>query len=210
MLSPHPEGIGRIKTTVANGNARLSDLHAIMEARGGGSLRCSLNHLTEIFKKSSEYLDLSTKSRQGYDYCAAKACGYLLHDGRRLGEQRVEQLSVPVLQRAVETLATGRPAIGKLPGSQRPRQRPTASPVTYDVSLLGASDTVTAPQTPLTASARYVRGAIRACLTKILSTRCCDSHARARAGRRIPLAAVRPISLQSWCWPMRSACAALR
>ncbi len=116
VLSPHPEGVGRIKTTVANGNARLSDLHAIMEARGGGSLRGSLDHLTEIFKKSSEYLDLSTKSRQGYEYCAAKACGYLLRDGRLLGQQRVEQLSVPVLQRVVETLATGRPAIGKLPG----------------------------------------------------------------------------------------------
>lgn len=115
VLDPHPEGVGRIKTTVANGKVRLSDLHAIMESRGGGSVRGSLDHLTEIFKKASEYLDLSAKSQQGYDYCAAKACGYLLRDGRRLGQQRIEHLSVPVLQRVVETMATGRPAIGKLP-----------------------------------------------------------------------------------------------
>ncbi|HHA2735544.1 MULTISPECIES: integrase [Stenotrophomonas] len=115
VIDPHPEGVGRIKTTVANGKARLSDLHAIMEGRGGGSLRGSLDHLTGIFKTSSEYLDLSAKSREGYDYCATKACGYLLRDGRMLGQQRVEHLSVPVLQRVVETLATGRPASGRLP-----------------------------------------------------------------------------------------------
>lgn len=115
VLAPHPEGIGRIKTTVANGKARLSDLHAIIEARSGGCVRGTLDYLVAAFKLASEYTDLAGKSQQGYDYCAAKACGYLLRDGRRLGEQPVGHLSVPVLQRVVETLATGRPASGKLP-----------------------------------------------------------------------------------------------
>ncbi|MBH1633684.1 integrase [Stenotrophomonas maltophilia] len=115
VLDPHPEGIGQKKETVASRRARLSDLHAIMEARAGGNVRGTLDYLVEVFKRSSEYIDLSKKSKQGYDYCAAKACTYLLRDGRPLGQQRIEHLSVPVLQRVVETLATGRPAIGKLP-----------------------------------------------------------------------------------------------
>ncbi len=86
-----------------------------MEARAGGNIRGTLDYLVEVFKRSSEYIDLSKKSKEGYDYCAAKASGYLLRDGRPLGQQRIEHLSVPVLQRVVETMATGRPAIGKLP-----------------------------------------------------------------------------------------------
>jgi len=115
VLDPHPEGIGQKKETVASRRAYLSDLHAIMEARAGGNVRGTLDYLVEVFKRSSEYIDLSKKSKESYDYCAAKACGYLLRDGRPLGQQRMEHLSVPVLQRVVETLATGRPAIGKLP-----------------------------------------------------------------------------------------------
>lgn len=115
VLNPHPEGIGQKKETVASRSARLSDLHAIMEARAGGNVRGTLDYLVQVFKRSSEYRDLSKKSKVSYDYCAAKACGYLLRDGRSLGQQRVEHLSVPILQRVVETLAAGRPAIGRLP-----------------------------------------------------------------------------------------------
>lgn len=115
VLNPHPEGIGQKKETVAGRQARLSDLHATMEARAGGSMRGTLDYLTEMFKRSSEYQDLATKSKKGYDYCASKAVNYLLRDGRRLGTQHVEHLTVPAVQRIIETLAVGRPAIGKLP-----------------------------------------------------------------------------------------------
>lgn len=115
VLYPHPEGYGQKKETVAGGRARLSDLHAIIEARRGGDIHGTLDYLVNTFKRSSEYAELSAKSRTGYDYCANRATNYLLRDGRRLGTQRIEHLSVPVVQRIIETLAVGRPAHGSMP-----------------------------------------------------------------------------------------------
>ncbi|WP_313253244.1 integrase [Stenotrophomonas sp.] len=113
VLEPHPEGIGQKKHTVANRRARLSDLHAAMESRSTTAQAGTLQHLVSAFKASSEYRELATKTRTGYDWLADTACDYVLKDGRKLGSVATAQLSVPAVQRIVEAIALGRPAQGK-------------------------------------------------------------------------------------------------
>jgi len=115
VLDAHPEGFGQQKMTVAGGRARLSDLHAIVESRAGGDTSGTLDYVFKAFKHSSEYADLSANSQTAYDYCAGRAVDYLLRDGGRLGTQRIEHLTVPIVQRIIETLAVGRPAHGAVP-----------------------------------------------------------------------------------------------
>lgn len=115
VLDPHPEGIGQKKCTVANRRARLSDLHAVMESRSGSAKAGTLLHLANAFKASSEYSELGKKTRTGYDWLADTACDFVLKDGRTLGSVATTQLSVPAIQRIVETIALGRPAQGKQP-----------------------------------------------------------------------------------------------
>lgn len=86
-----------------------------MENRVDGDASGTLVHLTKLFKRSSEYKALGSKSRQGYDWLADAACTYVLKDGRTLGHQQVAYLTVPIIQRVVETIAMGRPAAGKQP-----------------------------------------------------------------------------------------------
>lgn len=115
LLEPHPEGGRPRKRTVGGKDARLSELHAAVEAARGGDLRGSLDYLCAQFKKSSEYLEKADETKRDYDWCADTACNYVLADGSRLGEVMVARLTVPAIQRLVEALGKGREATGRQP-----------------------------------------------------------------------------------------------
>lgn len=110
IREPHPEGGRTRKRTIAYADARLSDLHAAREAAFGLGEVGSLDYLVKAFARSTEYRDLAKGSRDDYDHHAAIACRFILRDGRTLGGLQVDRMSVPLVQRLVETLATGREA----------------------------------------------------------------------------------------------------
>ena len=110
VLDPHPDGGRPRKRTVAWRSARLSELHAIMEARAGRNPRGCIAHLVALFEASTEFAELARRTQADYVWLAKQACSYVLSDGRTLGECQVEKQTVPGMQRLLETLAKGRPA----------------------------------------------------------------------------------------------------
>ena len=110
ILEPHPEGGRPRKRTVAYATARLSELHAIVEVAAGGEARGTLRYLFKRFKQSTEFKELALETRRGYTWCGDTACDYVLKDGAKLGDMQVARITVPMVQRLVETLASGRPA----------------------------------------------------------------------------------------------------
>ena len=115
LLEAHPEGGRPRKRTVAYANARLSELHAIVEAARGGAEPGSLTHVFRAFQNSSEYKTLSKATREDYKRHGDMACAYVLKDGAKLGELPVDRMSVPMIQRLVETFAMGREATPRQP-----------------------------------------------------------------------------------------------
>lgn len=110
ICESHPESGRTRKRTIAYADARLSDLHAAREAAFGLGETGSLNFVVKAFTQSTEYRDLAKGSRDDYDHHAAIACGFVLRDGTNLGRLQVDRMSVPLVQRLVETLAKGRQA----------------------------------------------------------------------------------------------------
>lgn len=115
ILEPHPEGGRPRKRTIAYASARLSELHAIAEVARGGTNPGSLIHIFRAFRNSSEYKTLSKTTREDYVRHGEMACAYVLKDGAKLGELSVDRMSVPVIQRLVETIAMGREATPRQP-----------------------------------------------------------------------------------------------
>lgn len=115
IVEPHPEGGRARKRTIAYADARLSELHAARESALGLGVVGTLDHLAKVFKTSTEYSELSKSSRVDYDHHAAIACGFILKDGTTLGSLQVDRMSVPMIQRLVETLSQGRAARGVQP-----------------------------------------------------------------------------------------------
>jgi len=110
VLEDHPEGGRPRKRTVAYAGARLSELHALVESVRGGVEPGTLDYVLRQFKLSSEYKGLSKDTRDDYDHHGDIACAYVLKNGAKLGTMPVDRMSVPMIQRLVETLATGREA----------------------------------------------------------------------------------------------------
>jgi site-specific recombinase XerD len=110
VLAPHPEDGRPQKRTAAYARARLSELHAIVEEMRSGDRRGSLAALIDLFEKSSEFKELATRTQKDYQWLGKQASAYVLKDGSTLGTQRIAHLTVPAMQRMVETLATGREA----------------------------------------------------------------------------------------------------
>ena len=110
VYEDHPEGGRRTKRTVAYGSARLSELHALVEMLRGGDQPGTLDYVVRAFKLSSEYKGLSKSTRDDYERHSNLACAYVLKDGGKLGTMVVDRMSVPTIQRLVETLALGREA----------------------------------------------------------------------------------------------------
>lgn len=120
ILEPHPEGGGMKKRTIAYASARLSELHAFAEQARGGLERGTLVYLLEQFRGpshrdqpdqgASEYRRLAKGTRDDYDYHGDLACAFVLADGSRLGDRQIDRINVPMIQRLVEVLASGRSA----------------------------------------------------------------------------------------------------
>jgi site-specific recombinase XerC len=110
IREPHPEGGRTRKRLIAYADARLSDLHAARESAMGLGEVGTLSFLVKMFAASTEYRDLAKSSRDDYDHHASIACDFILKDGQTLGQLQVDRMSVPLVQRLVETLAKGREA----------------------------------------------------------------------------------------------------
>lgn len=110
IFEPHPEGGRPRKRTVAWRDARLSELHAIVEALQGGDPRGTLAYVSGQFALSLEFCELAAATQRDYRYCAALVCGFELRDGGKFGLSQVSQLTVPHIQRLVERIAGGTPA----------------------------------------------------------------------------------------------------
>lgn len=109
-FEPDPEDGRPRKKTVAWANARLSELHEIMEVRSGKEVRGSLNHLVETFEASLQFQELRPGTQHDYRTHAKVAREYILKDGSTLGAMQVERMNTPLIQRIVDTLAAGREA----------------------------------------------------------------------------------------------------
>ncbi|HYG06876.1 MAG TPA: integrase [Stenotrophomonas sp.] len=120
LVEPHPEGGRSRKRTVAYGEARLSELHAIVEAATSQNVRGTLSYLRTAFEASTEFAELSADSKRDYRWCGEVASTYVLKDGSPLGEMQIARMSVPLVQRLIETLAAGRTAT-KLQPAVEPR-----------------------------------------------------------------------------------------
>ena len=107
VLEPHPEGGKRRAKVVASSDARLSDLHAIMEQRQGKSARGTLGYVIERFQESTEYAALAAKTREDYDYAARVAKKFKTKLGCTLDALQIDRLTTPALQRIVEVIAKG-------------------------------------------------------------------------------------------------------
>lgn len=112
---PHAEGGRPVRRTVAHRNARLSELHAIVEAQLLGRQRGSLRYLFDRFHESMEFRELTIGTQGDYRRYASMLAGYIRRDGTTLGDVLVDRITTPVVQRLVEVIAMGRPANGHQP-----------------------------------------------------------------------------------------------
>jgi site-specific recombinase XerC len=109
----NPKGAGRwyviergdkpTKKTVATHEARLSDLHAIMEARSGVD-RSTLSWLLDEFHKSPVLAAKAAATRKGYEFYRGVVKSLPIKAGK-LGDLRVAMLSPAVLQKVVDKIA---------------------------------------------------------------------------------------------------------
>lgn len=110
IYTPHAEGGRRVRKTVAYRSARLSDLHAIVEAQVNGQQRGTLRYLFDRFHESMEFKELTIGTQADYRRYAEALSAYVRRDGSNLGDVQVERITTPVVQRLVEVFAMGRPA----------------------------------------------------------------------------------------------------
>ena len=103
-----PEGRFRTKT-VAQPDARLSELHAIMEERRGGPAKGSVAFVLDAFHASLEFKALAPSTRAHYADYAKAIKAYPTRMGA-LGTLAVDRLSQPVIRALIHTIAAGKPA----------------------------------------------------------------------------------------------------
>lgn len=96
-----PEG-GTKVTSVAGSTAKLSDLHAIAEARRGGQARGTVDWLGEQFQGSTEFKKLAIGTQRDYKWCAQ------VLKSRPFGQLVASKVPLPLVQRLVEDIAAGR------------------------------------------------------------------------------------------------------
>jgi len=66
IYTPHPQGGRPVRRTVAYKSARLSDLHAIVEAQLSGHQRGTLRYLFDRFHESMEIKELTLGTQGDY------------------------------------------------------------------------------------------------------------------------------------------------
>lgn len=107
VRDPHPEGVGTVTRRVAGAQAKLSDLFAIAEERAGRAARGTLGHLMAEFEASLEWQQLSAASKKDYRWCRSVVEARSLSSGISWPAMQVDRMTVPLVQRLVEAIATG-------------------------------------------------------------------------------------------------------
>ncbi|WP_065427655.1 site-specific integrase [Stenotrophomonas maltophilia] len=110
----HPDGHGTKCKTVAGPAARLSDLHAIAEARGGEAQRGTVAYIIDQHAKSFAFSQLGTTTQQHYRDYAKAIKVFPLKNGSKLGDAVVDRLSPGFIRKLIDIIALGRP--GTKPG----------------------------------------------------------------------------------------------
>lgn len=96
---------GVVKKTIASADARLSELHEIVEARRGVD-RGTLSWLLDEFHKSEKFKGLAASTRRGYEFYQGVAKTFPTKLGSMLlGELAVSKFSTALLQRIVDKIA---------------------------------------------------------------------------------------------------------
>ena len=110
VFAPDPEGGAPRAKTVAGRNARLSDLHAIMEQLAGEDARGTIGYVAARFEESTEFAEKSADTRKDYKYCAKVAREFKTDKGKgpTLDKLHVDRLSLPAIQAVIESIAKGR------------------------------------------------------------------------------------------------------
>lgn len=114
VRNPHEEGYGYRKKTVAGPSARMSDLHAIMEARQGEAQRGTVAFVIDRHAESLAFAQLKPSTQAGYKDYAGAIKAYPLKNGTTLGEATVDRLTPGFIRRLIDVIAQGRP--GQKPG----------------------------------------------------------------------------------------------
>lgn len=116
----HPDGHGVKRRTVAGSTARLSDLHAIAEARNGKAQRGTIAYVIDLHAKSLAFGQLGATTQQHYcDYAKAIKV-HPLKNGTMLGEAVVDRLTPGFIRKLIDLIAHGRSGLkageARIPG----------------------------------------------------------------------------------------------
>lgn len=93
VLDRHPDGRGFKSKTVAQANARLSDLHIIAEQRLGSATRGSIAYVIDLFETSLTFSHLASSTQRHYRDYAAAIKVYPLKNGAKLGDMVIDKLT---------------------------------------------------------------------------------------------------------------------
>lgn len=110
VLDRHPDGRGFKSKTVAQADARLSDLHIIAEQRSGSATRGSIAYVIDLFESSLTFSHLASSTQRHYRDYAAAIKVYPLKNGAKLGDMVIDKLTPGAVRRLVDVIAQGRPA----------------------------------------------------------------------------------------------------
>lgn len=113
VREPKPEGGTRARV-VAQREAKLSDLHAIAEARAGGARRGSLGYVLDAFHAHRDFRKLAASTRTHYTAYAQAIKAYPTKVGP-LGEVIVDRIGQPFIRALIDRIADGTPAQGTQP-----------------------------------------------------------------------------------------------
>jgi site-specific recombinase XerC len=106
VRDPDDEG-GTKARVVAGPTAKLSDLHAIAEARAGVD-RTLLRSMLQAFHASPEFRVLGKATRDDYGYCFDRIAEQTTHQGGSVLDLETRKIPRPLIQRLIDRIAQGR------------------------------------------------------------------------------------------------------
>lgn len=110
VREPKPEGGTRARV-VAQRGAKLSDLHAIAEARAGGARKGTVAFVLDAFHAHRDFRTLAASTRTHYAAYALAIKSFESKAGP-LGEILVDRIGPPFIRALVDRIADGTPAEG--------------------------------------------------------------------------------------------------
>lgn len=93
------------RRTVGNAKLRLSELHAIAEARSGQAARGTVDFVLKAFHDSTKFAELAASTRSHYEYCRSIVSEFPTKLGIPLGKAEVARLTTAGIQAIVERIA---------------------------------------------------------------------------------------------------------